>query len=131
MQETLFTLLKIITTTEFQRPDGVYNIFPKHIPDGAIDNNYSQALIYNFLQSRIVYTAVLHTIQLTVFHLDYSECRRLSLLIIDAINNKNYTADNNNLLSSLVTDTIELEYDKDTGYYGIAINTLFKTNKNI
>ena len=131
MQDKIFQILVNRVGAEFQKAPSLYNIYPKHIPDGAIDNNYSQALIYNIIQAQINYTLTFYTIQLSVFHLNYGECRRIAVLIKQAFNSQDFTVEENDLISSTVTDIIELEYDTETGYYGIAVNTVWKTNKNI
>lgn len=128
MQDKIYSLLRDNVGTEFVRGDGIYNIFPKHIPDGAMDNNFSRALIYNIIQGQVNLTATLYTVQLSVFHSDYSECRRLAVLIKELFNKKDFTGEAEGLLSTDTIEMIELEFDTDTQLYGIAVNTLFKTS---
>lgn len=128
MQEKLFTIIRDNLGTEFQRPStSTYNIFPNHIPNGAIDNNFSSAVFYNIISNQVNHTLNMYTVQLTVVNLSYSECRRLAVALKTLFNKKNFENEVGGFLSTTVQDMIELESNMDTGMFSTAVNIIIKT----
>ena len=131
MHEKLYSIIKDNLGSEFVKPSSsIYNIFPNHIPDGAIDNAFTSALVYNFIGTQIDTKLNMHSIQLTVFNKSFSESRRIGGLVKDLFNNKVFAGDGTNLISSIVTGYAGLEYDTDTGIYAVAVTIAVKTTLN-
>lgn len=130
MQDKIYTLLKDNIGSEVLKPSGIYNIFPKHIPDGAIDSIFPKAIIYNIIQGQVNLTSTLYTVQFTSFNTNYKECRRVAMLIKDLFNSKDFSNEAEGLLGTTVIDIIELEFDTETGYWGVAVNVTLKTTAN-
>lgn len=130
MQDKIYTLLRDNFGTQLERATGVYNIYPKHIPDNAITDAFPKAVIYNIIQGQVNLTATLYTVQLSIFHRDYGACRELAIQIKEFFNERDFSSEGTGLLSTKVLDIIELEYDTETAYYGVAVNVTFKTTGN-
>lgn len=110
---------------------GIYNIFPKHVPSGAMDNNFTKAIVYNIYDSQIEYKSTLYRIQLSVFSKDYDENRTMALELKKLFNNKAFTDEDVGIISSIVENMVELQFDTDTGMFGTAVNIQVKTDKDI
>jgi hypothetical protein len=128
MQDELFRIIKDNLGSEFQRPaTSTYNIFPKHIPNGAVDNTFSSALFYNIISNQVNHTQSLYTVQLTVVNLNYSECRRIAVLLKNLFNKKDFMNEPNSFLTTTVSDMQELPFNIDDGLYATAVNIVIKT----
>ncbi len=109
----------------------IYNIFPMHIPDGAIDNSFSKAIIYNILSNEINRTSNFYTIQLTTVSKDYETARDMANQIRDIFNDTDwangiYSVPVTGLLSTSVTNILDGGYDTDTGVYFCYVSILAK-----
>lgn len=130
MQERLFQIIKDAIGSEFQRvPMGVYNIYPQHVPDGAIDNTFTSALVYNVVSNQVNYTLNFYTVQLTVFNNNFAECRRIAVLVKDLFNKKNFVGDTDGFIVTDCSDMQQLDFDTETGIYGVAVNITIKTTR--
>lgn len=127
MQEKLVDIIKTNLGSEFLNQAGLYNIFPDHVPNGAIDNNYSSAVVYNLIQADVVYGMTLYHVQLSVFNLDYAEVRRIAVALKSLFNSKTFAGDTDSFISSTVDGMLEIPFDTETGIYGVAVNCLIKT----
>lgn len=112
----------------------VWNIFPMHVPDGAINASFSKAIIYNMISNSVNYTANTYSIQLTACSKDYDTARSMANQIRDIFKSKFwntgavYPVTVTGLLSTTVESILDGGYDTDTGMYLVYVNIIAKGN---
>ena len=115
------------------RTDGVYNIFPKHIPDNSLTETFETAIVYDIVSATVTKTLTTYVFQLKVFARNYTAHRDLLLELKKEFNNKVYTESGQTSqgISTTVVNMVELGYEPDTNVYSSAIDIYVKTALDI
>jgi hypothetical protein len=127
MHSILQTYLVANLGADFPATETTKNIYPRHIPDNALSNTRPLALVYNIISSQVNLTQYLYQVQLTVYGLNYGDCRAKAEKIVTLFNEKQYSGGANDFLATSVSDIVELDYDPDPQVYGVAVNITIKS----
>lgn len=111
--------------------NNIWNIYPSHIPAGAINPIFSKAIIYSFTTVQRNLTAKLYNIQFTVVGKDYDVCRTMANTLDDTFNKMTwnvgtYPVATTGLISTTTDNILDGGYDTETGMYMIYVNIIAK-----
>jgi hypothetical protein len=120
---------KIFTTLKDAMPsltsNGITRVYPVSVPDNT---QIDEAIVYNILNVSNRFNMTSAQVQLTIAASTYTRAHEIAQQVAGIFNNKRYSAPGD-LLTTNFDGVVELERDKESGLYLLAVTVNVKTQQ--